>query len=171
MNNPRKFADFYEGAQPFQMDRIPEGGMCLSVFLVLWKGDERSVLMGRLNPEFDWVRIGALSPEYAGKLARKWMLPSSHLLLYESPEDAAGRVLKEQLGLSWDDLNSHSLSVFSEVYGRNRHWDIEFVLKGEVSRQPSNAAWTELKFLDVRGIPVADFARSHQDILAEAGLR
>ncbi|MDG6998824.1 MAG: hypothetical protein JRN15_06895 [Nitrososphaerota archaeon] len=37
MTEERRFADFYEGALPFQMTSIPEGGMCLSVFLVLWK--------------------------------------------------------------------------------------------------------------------------------------
>src|SRR5487761_679514 len=93
----RRFADFYEGALPFQMSSIPEGGMCLSVFLVLWKSNRHRVLLGKVNKDHDWISLGALSNESAEKASTKWMLPSSHLLLYESPNNAALRVLKEQI--------------------------------------------------------------------------
>jgi ADP-ribose pyrophosphatase YjhB (NUDIX family) len=167
----RRFADFYKGALPFQMDRIPEGGMCLSVFLALWKGRESNVLLGKVNPNWDWVRIGALSKERAEKISNRWMLPSSHLLLYESPRDAADRVLKEQLGLAWTDLGSPKFKVFSEAYSKPKHWDTEFVFSGEVSHLPKSPAWRELTFIDVSKTPDSEFARNHQDILDELGLR
>ena len=167
----RHFADFYEGAKPFQMDRIPEGGMCLSVFLVLWHVDRRRVLLGKVNPDHDWVRAGALSRESAEKASGRWMLPSSHLLLYESAEDAAERVLREQLGLGWNDLKSREFHVFSEAYGKPKHWDTEFVFQGEIVQAPKGPAWRGLKFVDVSALPDAEFARNHQDILAELSLR
>lgn len=167
----RRFADFYEGALPFQMDRIPKGGMCLSVFLVLWKNDRRNVLLGRVDPGYDWVRIGALSKERTERISDRWMLPSSHLLLYESPRDAARRVSKEQLGLIWEDVNSQELHVFSEAYSEPTHWDMEFVFRGELDGLPRSTAWKELRFIDVSKVPDREFARSHQDILAEVGLR
>ena len=167
----RRFADFYEGALPFQMDRIPEGGMCLSVFLILWKGDRLNVLLGKVNPEHDWVHLGALSKDRAQRISDRWMLPSSHLLLYESPHDAAKRVSKEQLGVNWADVKSQEFQVFSEAYSEPTHWDTEFVFKGELDSLPQSPAWRELRFADASETPSREFARSHQDILAEAWLR
>ena len=155
------------------MDRIPKGGMCLSVFLILRKQHRRNVLAGKVNAEYDWVRVGALSKETATKVSQGWMRPSSHLLLYESPHDAAHRVLREQLRLEWDDLQSVNFHVFSEAYSKPRHWDIEFVFQGEIRKElpTGNPAWTELKFLRIDTIGASQFARNHQDILAELGVR
>jgi hypothetical protein len=106
------------------------------------------------------------------------MLPSSHLLLYESPRDAAKRILREQLG--WEDRGKEpeSLQMFSEVYDAPKyeiknHWDMEFVFSKEVEEREnvSHPAWTKLEFLDVRKLQDSEFARSHQDILAEIGAR
>lgn len=171
MRTERRFADFYDGALPFQMDRIPEGGMCLSVFLVLWRGNSQNVLLGKVNPEYDWIRIGALSKEAARRIINRWMLPWSHLLLYESPQNAARRVLKEQLDVEWAEVKSLEFEVFSEDYSEPKHWDIEFVFKGELDRLPQNPAWNEPKFVDFSKTPDQEFARRYQDILAELGLR
>jgi ADP-ribose pyrophosphatase YjhB (NUDIX family) len=171
MATERKFADFYVGALPFQMDKIPEGGMCLSAFLVLWKGNQHNVLLGKVNPASDWVQLGALSKERAEKISDRWILPSSHLLLYESPHEAVRRISREQLGLNWSDVKSPELLVFSEAYSVPTHWDIEFVFKGELESLPRSAVWKELTFVDVSKAHDKDFARSHQDILTEVGLR
>src|ERR1700686_395592 len=43
---------------------VPEGGMCLSAFVVLTRADgPKQVLLGHLNPEAMWDHIGALDPE------------------------------------------------------------------------------------------------------------
>ncbi|MCL5068865.1 MAG: NUDIX hydrolase [Thaumarchaeota archaeon] len=176
MTEERRFADFYDGALPFQMSSIPEGGMCLSVFLVLWKEDIHHVLLGKVNKEYDWIGTGALNKESAARITQRWMLPSSHLLLYESPKDAARRVLKEQLGLDAQPLEGPF--VYSEVYDAPKyeiknHWDMEFVFTGKVSsnNELTHPAWSELKFLNVAKLPESEFARSHQDILVEIGAR
>lgn len=173
MTQERVFADFYENALPFQMSGMPAGGMCLSVFLILMKSNTRNVLLGRVNPEADWVQLGALGKEYAEKVSKGWMLPSSHLLMYESPHDAVSRVLKEQLSLSLSDLRAETLKVFSEVYTRYKHWDVEFVEIAELGSRTEieNNAWQEIKFMDPRSLDDRDFSRSHHDILREAGLR
>lgn len=97
------------------------------------------------------------------------MLPSSHLLLYESSHEAADRILREQLRLGWNDLRDVEKFVFSEVYGRTKHWDTEFVFRAGVKGRlvPRNPAWTELEFLDVARLTPNDFARSHYDIISE----
>ena len=176
MAGERRFADFYEDALPFQMSSVPEGGMCLSVFLVIWKEDIHHVLLGKVNKAYDWIKAGALSKESTTRITQRWMLPSSHLLLYESPKDASQRVLKEQLGLDAQELEGPF--VFSEVYDAPKyeiknHWDMEFVFTGKVQsgNDIRHPAWSELKFLDVRKIQDNEFARSHQDILVEIGAR
>ena len=172
----RKFADFYEGALSFQMSSVPEGGMCLSAFLVVWKDDVHQVLLGKVNKNYDWINAGALDKDSASRISERWILPSSHLMLFENPKAAANRVLNEQLGL--DNEGIRGPQVFSEVYDSPRyeiknHWDMEFVFTKQVkgTERIEHPAWTELKFLDVRNLQDKEFARSHQDILAEVGLR
>lgn len=172
----RKFADFYEGALPFQMSSIPDGGMCLSAFVVVWKDDIHNVLLGKVNKDYDWIKLGALNSDSTSRISSRWMLPSSHLILFENPRDAAKRVLKEQLGL--DDLETQGPKVFSEVYDAPKyeiknHWDVEFVFTKHVDHleEIRHPAWSDLKFVDVRKMQDNEFARNHQDILAQAGLR
>jgi ADP-ribose pyrophosphatase YjhB (NUDIX family) len=71
------------------------------------------------------------------------MLPSSHLILGEDPRQAASRILREQLGLTGQEIDGPM--VFSEVSGPMNHWDIEFVFLGERDNAPLHEAWNELK--------------------------
>ena len=60
----------------------PEAGLCVGSFLVIEK--KGRILFGK-----------AVKPEFA---KGKWLLPASHLKYGEHPDDAAKRILKEQLG-------------------------------------------------------------------------
>jgi len=175
MPTSRRFADFGKGLPYYCMDHIPDGGMCLSVFLVLWRGTKSNVLMGRVNPEFsDWEHIGALDKSRLERLSARWMLPSSHFVLYESPEGGAKRVLKEQLGL--EEVPLVGPHIYTEVYDIERaniknHWDLEFVFLGELKGEPApHPAWLELKFRDMKTMRDDEFARNHQDILRHLGI-
>jgi ADP-ribose pyrophosphatase YjhB (NUDIX family) len=176
MRTDRKFADFGRGLPYYCMDTIPEGGMCLSVFLLLSKGADGSVLLGKVNPEYEyWSHIGALDQSRLERFSKAWMIPSRHLILGESPEQAASTVLREQLGL--DNVQLTDPKVITEVYdieraGLKNHWDIEFLFFGKVTGDAKpHSAWSELRFVDVSSLPDSEFARGHQDILANAGLR
>ncbi|MEM3670671.1 MAG: NUDIX hydrolase [Thermoprotei archaeon] len=176
MVTQRRFADFGKNLPYYCMDRIPEGGMCLSVFLILYNRQMSNVLLGRVNPEYvDWEHIGALDQTRLSRFSPKWMLPSSHLILYESPTEAARRVLKEQLGL--DGLKLDGPHVYTEVYdieraGLRNHWDTEFIFRGELEKEPDpHPAWLELKFRDAKTMSEEEFARNHQDILRNVGVR
>ena len=147
------------------MSDVPEGGLCLSVFIVISKiQSPNQVLMGRLNKDARWDHIGALDLERVQRHGNGWMLPSSHLILGEAPMDAAERILKEQLGLANQAVNGPLL--FSEVYGPKSHWDLEFVFLGERDEAPLHQAWRELKFIDLTTTRKEEIARSHEDILA-----
>jgi ADP-ribose pyrophosphatase YjhB (NUDIX family) len=161
----------------FGMPEVPEGGLCLSAFLVITDTQNpNSVLMGHLNPAARWDHIGALDPSRVAAHSKRWMLPSSHLMLYESPQEAAKRILKEQIGI--DDLQLQGPHVISETNTPKsspkptRHWDIEFIFKGRISKDqlPKTGAWSELTLVDLDFTKRSEIARSHEDILESAGL-
>jgi ADP-ribose pyrophosphatase YjhB (NUDIX family) len=169
MATQRAFARFSRWSKPPVTAEVPDGGFCLSAFLVISKqNDPRKVLMGRIDPTFPWEEIGALDRDRAERAAAGFTLPSSHLILGESPLQAAKRILKEQLGM--EDIGLTGPSVFSEVYGDRNHWDIEFVFFGAVDSVRKHPAWRELTFVDLVRMKKEDFARSHQDVLSNAGL-
>jgi ADP-ribose pyrophosphatase YjhB (NUDIX family) len=168
MATERKFSHFKRDVAPPRMKEIPEGGFCLSVFLIISEtGHPRHVLMGRINKKAAWDHLGALDPERMERHGNGWMLPSSALIFGESPQDAAHRILKEQLGTT--DQRLEAPLVFSEVYGPGNHWDLEFLLQGERNKAPSHPAWDELRFVDLSTTRKEEIARAHEDILAHVG--
>lgn len=177
MTTDRRFCRLNKlGDVPFGMPEVPEGGLCLSAFLLITEpGHSERVLMGHLNPAAPWDHIGALDASRTAVHSRGWMLPSSHLLLHESPDEAARRIATEQL--ERPDVRLGEARVVSEVYTPRRfpelvkHWDLEFLFRGEWpgGAAPRAAAWTDLQFVDTTTTPKSAIARSHEDVLASAG--
>ena len=182
MATQRRFCRFarakeeYVGNPVYTTD-IPQGGMCLSSFLVITEGDSDRVLMGHLNPGAAWDEIGALDAERAEVHSKRWMLPSSHLMLYESPQDAARRILREQLGMEGLDLTGPSVIAEAGTPKRfpnlPKHWDFEFIFRGRMAEgeAPKNEAWSDLSFIDLHRTGRDGIARSHDEVLENAGLR
>jgi hypothetical protein len=155
---------------------IPQGGLCLSAFLVLRDYDNR-FLIGKIDAEAPWDYLGALDRRRIEEHRNGWMLPSSHLIVHESPKDAALRIAREQLDL--DELVLSEPKVISEVYppkyfpDLDEHWDIEFIFSSVIPREkiPSRTkAFREIKMLDPRTTKRSEIARSHEDVLASAGI-
>jgi ADP-ribose pyrophosphatase YjhB (NUDIX family) len=168
MPTERRFTRFNRTGPTPNINEIPEGGFCISSFVVLTKPSKpNEVLMGRLDPSAEWERIGGLNEERAEINSKGWMLPSCQLLFGESPQQAARRILEEQLGMS--DQTIQGPRVFSEVYGPKSHWDLEFIFMGEATEAKPHPAWKELRFVDTAAAKQSDFARSHEDILAHVG--
>ena len=150
------------------MNTVPQGGMCISAFLVISKkGEPGNVLMGRLNKNADWDHIGALDKKRVERFAAGWMLPSSHLILFETPEGAVRRILREQLGVRNQSLEGPL--AFADTSGTSNHWDIGFIFNGEREAAPSSAAWDEIRFVDVAKLKRDEMVRSQLDVLAYAG--
>ncbi len=178
MPTDRVFCRFNKlGDVPFGMAEPPEGGLCLSAFLIVHEpGHGDHVLMGHLNPAAPWDHLGALDDSRRAVHSKGWMLPSSHLILGEAPDVAARRIAAEQL--ERHDLTFPDPKVVSEVYAPRRfpaltkHWDIEFLFRSEWpgGSAPKAAAWTDLRFVDVPATPKSAIARSHEDILESSGL-
>jgi ADP-ribose pyrophosphatase YjhB (NUDIX family) len=185
MATNRKFCRFNKGASvslgvagenPLGMSEVPDGGLCLSAFLVISdRQNPNTVLMGHLNPVAPWDHIGALDKKRVEVHSKGWMLPSYHLMLHESPDDAATRILKEQLEL--EKLGLTGPKVVSDVYRPKRfpdlpaHWDLEFIYKGNLDAKDLHKpfAWTDLRFLDIPKLRKEEIGRSHEDVLQQAG--
>jgi ADP-ribose pyrophosphatase YjhB (NUDIX family) len=168
MTTDRRFAAFSKDAVPPRMSSVPEGGLCISAFLVISKkGEQGKVLMGRLNKNAEWDHLGALDGKRRERFASGWMLPSSHLILFETPEGAARRILREQLAIRNQALDGPL--AFADTSGTSNHWDVGFIFTGERETAPSSAAWDELKFVEVDSLKPNEIVRSQVDVLAYAG--
>jgi hypothetical protein len=164
----RRFAGFIKSALPPRMNALPEGGMCISAFLVISKrGEPGNVLMGRINKNAEWDHIGGLNGKRFERFASGLMLPSSHLILFETPEGAARRILREPLGIRQQALSGPL--TFADTSGTSNHWDLGFIFTGERETAPSNAAWDDLRFVDVAKLKRDDIVRSQLDVLAYSG--
>jgi ADP-ribose pyrophosphatase YjhB (NUDIX family) len=174
---PRRFARLAEGRSAEEgYWPLPPNGMCLSSFVLLSRPENsEEVLVGKIDPDAAWDRIGALNSHRIQLSSEGWMLPSCHLLWFESPQDAARRILREQLGLHEVALSNPQ--VFSEVYRPRRHpergdhWDLEFLFRGVVPPRwtAEHPAWQELRWVNTSKTPRADFTRSHDEVLELAG--
>jgi ADP-ribose pyrophosphatase YjhB (NUDIX family) len=163
----RKFAAFSKEAVPPRMKKMPDGGMCISAFVIVSKkGDKGGVLMGKINASANWDHIGALDAKRVTRVSSGWMLPSSHLMLFETPEGAARRILREQLHIR--DMKLTGPLTFADTSGVENHWDIGFIYMGERENLPRSEAWRELAFVDPRDVG-KDVVRGQLDVLSYAG--
>ncbi len=178
MATQRRFCRFSRASSTaaFSLSEIPPDGICLSAFLVVRSAEHPArVLWGRLNPEAPWDHLGALDPERVAHWKDRWMLPASHLIYRESPEEAAERIRSELTGLSPREL--HGPRVVSDVYAPPRHptarqhWDLEFIFQTVAREDELRAvpAWSRLEFLDPRSLAPEEVARLHNDVISRAG--
>ena len=167
MTTDRKFAAFSKKAVPPRMRKMPDGGMCISAFVIVSKrGEPERVLMGKIDANANWDHIGALDTKRAARVSAGWMLPSSHLMLYETPEGAARRIIREQLGIK--DMKLSGPLTFVDTSGVENHWDLGFIFLGDRESLPKNGAWRELAFVQPKDVS-KDVVRSQLDVLAYAG--
>jgi hypothetical protein len=180
MSTDRRFCRFTRTSEghPFGLRWEEPGGFCLSTFLILSEaGHPSSVLVGRMNPTAPWDHLEGLDAERIEAHRKGWLLPASHLLLREAPDESARRILKEMLGGARPSLEP--ARVVSEVYTPRRfpethnHWDISFLYQGTWRGAPPSvpSVWTDLRFVDVGRARRSDFARSHEEVLEHIGLR
>lgn len=173
-NRGRSTTTGEEDQSPMSLKEVPLGGLCLSAFLIV-RGHTGKMLMGKIDPEAPWDNLGALDPVRIKLHSKGWMLPSSHLIVHESPQDAMERIALEQLEIT--DLEITDPRVVSEVYppkyfpDLNEHWDLEFISFAITDEVPKRTrAFRELQLLDPVTLKRSEIARSHEDVLASAGI-
>jgi ADP-ribose pyrophosphatase YjhB (NUDIX family) len=158
----------------FMEGHVPKGGACISTFLVLrGKG---GVLVGKMTKPDIWVEKFFVGPTFAPQYASsgKWILPASHLKYGEHPDDAAKRVLTEQLELrgvklALSDVQSHLSQDPNDPEAA--HWDLCFIYEGKLRGEVKRPKWfSELAFVKAKDISVQDFTRGHGDVLKQFGI-
>lgn len=178
MTTERRFCRFSTASSTsaFSLTEIPPDGICLSAFLVVRSAEHPTrVLLGRINPDAPWDHLGALDPERVAHWKDRWMLPASHLIFRESPQEAAERIRVELTGLSARELDGPR--VVSDVYAPPRHptsrqhWDLEFIFRTDAREEELRpiSAWSRLEFLDPRSLGPEEVARLHDDVISHAG--
>jgi len=158
----------------FMEGHVPKGGACISVFLVL-KGRD-GILVGKMTRPEIWIDrflVGeAFAPKYAA--SGKWLIPASHLKFGEDPEDAAVRVLVEQVGarkskLSLLQVQSHLSQDPNDPEAA--HWDICLIYGGRPRGKVERPEWfSDLRFVKPKELTSEDFTRGHGDVLKELGV-
>ena len=158
----------------FNESNVPKGGTCLSSFLVLKQ--KGGILVGKMTKPEIWVErflVGEMfAPKYAA--SNKWLLPASHLKYGEKPEDAALRVLVEQVVIAKSKLSllqvqSHLAQAPNDPEAA--HWDICYVYEGSFKGRLQKPVWfSELTFVKPSELTTEDFTRGHGDVLRELGL-
>ncbi len=160
---------------PSTMFHTPENGVCLSTFIVARRGN--SALVGRPKDHRAWPEKGGLPQGRAADLDKQgaWLLPATHLLMDESPDHAARRIVREWTGLQgtprFVEVQSHVRpGRLLRAGAKGNHWDFCFVYELRARALPRlRPWWSEMKFVPFSEIPDMNLGRGHADILEEAG--
>lgn len=159
-----------ESGSPFGFRRLPPGGLCLSSFLFVRRGNE--ILMGRYADDPRWETLAGLDADRRRAHGHGWTIPASHLKFGESPQDAARRVAREILQMP--DAEPSEPRVVSEVGEPRRfpgllHQDFLFLHDLELPDGAPVAMppwYAEMAWIDPRATPASAWARSHDEVVA-----
>lgn len=159
---------------------IPRAGLCLSTFVIARRGN--SILLGRPLASAAWPEKGGFPKHQAEQLEKEgtWLLPATHLLMDETPDDSARRIACEWAGLSgktrFVTVQSHlrlrkpGQMGYTMLRKKLNHWDICFIYEMRTKALPkAKPWWSEMRFFSTREILKITLGRGHIDILKEAG--
>ena len=156
-------------APPAGFQKLPPGGMCLSVFLFVARGGR--ILLGKYKDDPKWEELAGLDPERRRTHGRGWTIPASHLKFGEDPRDAARRIGEEilRISLRYYEPRVEVDAYESKIAPGNMHYDIWFF----VHAVPPNGYsvhvppwYAELDWHDPKALPASAYARGHEDVVA-----
>ncbi|MEM3852455.1 MAG: hypothetical protein QXP70_05585 [Methanomassiliicoccales archaeon] len=160
----------------FSEGNVTPGGTCICSFVFLRLGNH--ILVGMPTKPELWSQRFGVPPERASEVGGgRYVLPASHLNWFEAPEEAAARVLREQLDLELPASKLKLIEVQSHVSDNpnpeRSHWDISFVYLADM---PAAAAkkliaqdwFSGLSFVSPRRLKSGDFLWGHGDVLEKA---
>ncbi len=158
----------------FMEGHVPKGGACISAFLVLKR--DAAILVGKMTKPEVWVEKFLVGESFAPKYvaSNKWVIPASHLKFGEKPDDAANRILADEIRgrkskLSLLQVQSHLSEDPADPEAA--HWDICFVYSGRTRGEIERPEWfSELRFMRPRELKSDDFTRGHGDVLKQLGV-
>jgi len=158
-------------APPKGYTSVPEGGMCLCVFLFVIRG--REVLLGKYREHTAWEKIAGLDERRVKSNQNGFTLPASHLKFGEDPADAARRIGEEILilpnDLSYSEPVVQTFFYELSIVPGKMHFDVLFlydlVLKEnyEIGIPPWYAS---LEWFDMDILMNLKYARQHEDVVS-----
>lgn len=155
----------------------PPGGVCLSAFAVLRRGDAFLALQPRAHEAWkDWApNWDIYAPEQLAKQWQLWRLPAAYLREGDHPDDTARRVVEGQLGATVRRLEGPRIVRFHEPSARfpgTMHWDLCFVYEADAEPAPlAQLPWlSALRWFRPEELRDADFGSSIGDLAKALGL-
>jgi ADP-ribose pyrophosphatase YjhB (NUDIX family) len=154
----------------------PGGGMCISVFAVVKKGD--SYLIGkpaRTERWFsEWIPAwNSYAQEDLEDVFEQWRLPSGYLREGEHPDDCLRRVMREQVDVRRFEVSStriFSYATPSDWYPGNAHWDLVFAYDVASDQKLRKLPWwKELRFARRSALQNARFGWN-EDFMVDLGI-
>jgi hypothetical protein len=165
----------------FREGNVPPSGTCISAFVSITDGP--NILLGKMAKPEIWVDrffVGEdRAPTYAS--SGKYVLPASHLKWYESPLEAAERVVEEQAALPVLKKGLKLVDVESFVSGDPNdeqnppHWDICMVYETRIptslaKKLPKPEWFEDYGMKKKSSLSPEDFTRGHGDVLEKTGM-
>ncbi len=154
----------------------PAAGMCLSVFALVRRGSRLLVGVPAFHERWqsEWVpQFQSYSKKELAEIYAQTRLPSAYLLEGEHPDDALGRVMRDELSIerySAASLKVLSYTAPSDWYPGNSHWDLAFVYEVKTRQTPKKLPWwRELSFLGREELRTRDFGWN-QDMVKDLDL-
>jgi len=157
---------------------MPEAGFCASSFVLVRNGSR--VLAGIARDHRKWreqwqPNISAYRPQDQEAEFRSWRLPAAYLYEGEHPDDAARRVMRDQLRIRVKRLDRpaiHSFYDSSSWYSGQRHYDLCFVYEVEGSAPRSVPAWWQrLEFVGPAFLRNQELGSAMSDLVRVLKLR
>jgi len=160
-----------EDSPPAGFSQVPLGGMCISAFLFVRRGEK--ILLGKYANDPRWESLTGLDESRRVAHGQGWTLPASQLRFGEDPREAARRIGEEVLQSA--DLLYSEPRVEVDRYEPRRfpgrdHYDIWFLVDAFVKRGSDLGTppwYAALEWKDPRTLPAAEYARSHEDVVAQ----
>ncbi len=151
---------------------LPEAGFCASSFVLVHNGN--GILAGIPKDHRKWreqwqPNINVYRPQDQEAEFRSWRLPAAFLFEGEHPDDAAHRVLKDQLRMSVKRLDPPTIHTFydpSSWYPGHRHYDMCFVyhVKGGAPRDVP-PWWQRLEIVEPRFLKTVELGSAMDDLV------
>ena len=162
----------------FDPNNVTPGGTCLSSFLVI-TSNGNDILVGKMDKPEIWTERFFVGEKFARTYVSsgKYVIPASHLSWYESPLDAAYRVVTQQAQVSTNKENIRLIDVQSQLGGDPKdldhppHWDICFLYELRLREVVKVPEWfQELRFVQRDQLKPENFTRGHGDVLGQVRL-
>ncbi|MGH2689910.1 MAG: NUDIX domain-containing protein, partial [Actinomycetota bacterium] len=150
-------------------DRTPRSRpVCLSAYIISEDGE--GLLVGRRAADPRWEGLDHPHPVDPKVGANLWVLPATHLLVGETPEQAARRIAKDQLAAPWLQLaDGGTFAHLRPSAEGDPHWELAFVFETDLTVSKVPPWFTDLRGVQRRYLRYEVFAPGHGDIIADMG--